>query len=157
MLPDDYQNVAAQIDTGISDPETSRALIVFNHTDRSLDGAAVFRAEMAWPADTSLPPVVISELGGAAVPSVLTDWHEGPDQKGRAAHRHISFVLRFAVQDVPAQGWRTYIATYSDTLGPVLPETQFENTPGLVVVETLRHEGSLPPVFYPTPRPGSNT
>jgi hypothetical protein len=142
----DLQTIAAQIHTGVSNPETSRALIVFNRTDGFLDGTAVFRAEMSWSADLPLPPVVISELGGAAVSSVLTDWQEEPDPKGRADKRQISFALHFAVHNVPAQGWRTYIAAYSDAIGPVLPESQCDETLGLIVIETLRHEGPLPPV-----------
>ena len=143
--------VAERVNTGAADPETSRALVVFNRTDRPLAGTAVFRADMAWPRDTPLPPVVIRELGGEVVPSALTDRHEGPDRKGRADRRQVAFALRFAVQEVPPQGWRTYIAAYTDTPASDTAEVLADATPGLEVIETLRHGGDLPPVARAMP------
>ncbi len=148
MRNNDLADLAARINTGSSDADTSRALVVFNLTDVALSGVAVFRADMAWPKDLPLPSVVIRELNGDVVPSALTDWQEGPDRKGRADRRQVSFALRLAVRDVPSQGWRTYIASYADTPGPALPEAVSDGNPGLIVLETLRHAGDYPPLGH---------
>lgn len=135
--------IADRIHTGADSPDTSRALVVFNQTDLPVSGVAVFRAAMSWPRDLSLPPVVV--MGeGHRVPSAIQDLMEGPDAKGRSNHRHLTFSLYFVVSDVPANGWRTYIAAYTDAPAPALKD--FVETPGLVVVETIRHGGDLPPV-----------
>ena len=139
----DLQAVADRINTGTDTPETSRALVVFNLTHQLLSGVAVFRADMAWPKDTPLPPVIISELEGEAVPSALTEWREGPDRKKRVDRRQVTFALRFAVRDVPAQGWRTYIASYTASPVPEADAILGDATPGLQVIETLRHGGDL--------------
>ena len=138
-------SVADRINTGPTDPNASRALVVFNLTNDPLDGVAVFRADMSWPADTPLPPVVVRDLDGVSVPSSITDRQEAVDKKGRADRRQLAFSLRFAVRDVPPQGWRTYIAAYAHAPVPNLSEVVADETPGLVVVETLRHAGELPP------------
>ncbi len=139
------QAITERIDTGTSDPDTSRPLVVFNLTDRPISGNAVFHAEMSWPMGTLLPPVVVMDREGVHMPSALTDWAEGPDAKGRADRRRLSFALRFEVQDVPARGWKTYIAAYVQEPSPV-PMQALTETPGLLVLETLRHGGDLPPV-----------
>ena len=46
---------------------------------------------------------------------------------------------------MPAQGWRTYLAAYVAEPVPDDPEALAPETPGLTVVETLRHDGPLPP------------
>lgn len=135
--------IAERIETGTADPETSRALVVFNVTHERLSGTAIFHAEMSWPLGTPLPPVVVMEMDGTPVASALTDQNEGPDLKGRAERRHLSFDLRFAVQAVPARGWKTYLAAYAERVLPVV-ENALTETPGLIVVETLRHGGDLP-------------
>jgi len=134
---------AERIDTGLDAPDTSRALVVFNQTDAPLRGVAVFRASMSWPRGLPLPPVVVTDAG-RAVPSAVRDRTEGPDAKGRADRLRLAFSLCFAVADVPANGWRTFIASYTDAPAPALED--FMETPGLVVVETTRHGGDLPPV-----------
>ena len=135
--------IADRIYTGFDDPETSRALIVFNRTDQPVSGIAVFRAVMSWPRDLPLPPVVVTSEG-ISVPSAVPDMAEGPDAKGRANRRRLTFALCFTVSEVPANGWRTYIAAYTESPSPPLED--FVETPGLVVVETTRHGGDLPPV-----------
>ena len=100
---------------------------------------------MSWPSSQPLPPVVVMEMNGlAALASALHELSEAPDLKGRTDRRLLSFTLHFAVTDIPAQGWRTYIASYRDTPAPLL-ETGTESAE-LIVVETLRHGGDLPPV-----------
>jgi len=138
-----FAAITERINTGTDDPDISRALIVFNQSDAPLSGVAVFRAAMAWPCGLPLPPVVVTD-DGRAVPSAVRDRTEGPDAKGRADHLLLGFSLCFAVADVPANGWRTYIASYTDA--PVFVLEDFVETPGLVVVETTRHGGALPPV-----------
>lgn len=135
--------IADRINTGLDDLETSRALVVFNLTPLPLSGVTVFRVAMSWPRDLPLPPVVVMDEG-ESVPSAIRDMTEGPDAKGRADRRQLTFSLYFVVSDVPANGWRTYIAAYSDAGTSVLED--FVETPGLVVVETTRHGGDLPPV-----------
>ena len=134
---------AERVNTGLDDPETSRALVVFNLTDQPIGGVAVFRAAMSWPRALPLPPVVVTDER-RVVPSVVRDMTEAADLKGRSDRRQLAFSLCFAVSDVPANGWRTYIAAYTDALGPVLGD--FVETSGLVVVETTRHGGDLLPV-----------
>jgi len=135
--------IADHINTGLDDPETSRALVVFNLTPLPLSGVIVFRVAMSWPRDLPLPPVVVMDEG-ESVPSAIRDMTEGPDAKGRADRRQLTFSLYFVVSDVPANGWRTYIAAYTDAPSPARED--FVETPGLVVVETTRHGGDLPPV-----------
>ncbi len=135
--------IAERINTGLDDPDTSRALVVFNPTDAPVSGVAVFRTAMAWPRGLPLPPVVVTD-GGRIVPAAVRDRTEGPDAKGRADHLSLAFSLCFAVVGVPANGWRTCIASYTDAPAFVLED--FVETPGLIVVETTRHGGDLPPV-----------
>ncbi len=135
--------IADRINTGLDDPDTSRALVVFNLTPLPLSGVTVFRVAMSWPRGLPLPPVVVTDAG-RSVPSSVRDLAEGPDAKGRPDRRQLSFSLGFAVSEVPASGWRTYIAAYTDSPSPALED--FVETPGLVVVETTRHGGDLPPV-----------
>jgi len=138
----DLAAITDRINTGLDAPETSRALVVFNQTDQPLSGVAVFRAAMSWPHNLPLPPVVVMDAG-RPVPSAIHDMTEGPDGKGRLDHRQLAFSLGFAVSDVPANGWHTYIAAYTDAPADALED--FVETPGLVVVETTRHSGDLPP------------
>lgn len=135
---------ADRVNTGMSNPDTSRALVVFNLTDHALSGTAVFRASMSWPLDTPLPPVLVSPLGAAAVPASIQGMTFGPDAKGRPDRHQLSLSLCFQVSDVPANGWRTYIAAYADVPSP--SRLDCIETPGLFVVETTRHGGDLPPV-----------
>ncbi len=139
----DFQPFTDRINTGTDNPDTSRALVVFNRTDQPVSGIAVFRAEMSWPRGLPPPPVIVTDKGGS-VPSAVRDMTEGPDAKGRADRRRLAFSLCFQVSDVPANGWRTYIAAYTDAPTPTLED--FVETPGLIVVETTRHGGDLPPV-----------
>jgi len=135
--------IAERINTGLDAPDTSRALVVFNLTDLPVSGVAVFRAAMSWPRDLPLPPVAVMDEG-RAVPAAIYEMTEGPDVKGRSDRCKLSFSLCFAVSDVPANGWRTYIASYTDVPAPALGDSV--ETPGLSVVETTRHGGDLPPV-----------
>ncbi len=121
----------------------SRALVVFNSTSHALSGIAVFRAAMAWPRGVALPPVVVTDTDGKVVPSAVREMQTGPDAKGRADRVQLSFSLCFAVSGVPANGWRTYIASYTDA--PTFALEDFIEMPGLSVVETTRHGGELPP------------
>ena len=143
IIPADLKAAADRINTGTDNPDASRALVVFNLTGIPLGGVAVFRAAMSWPRGLPLPPVVVADER-SIVPSAIHDMTEGPDAKGRADRRHLAFSLGFAVSDIPANGWRTYIAAYTDASTSIL--TDFVETPGLVVVETTRHGGDLPPV-----------
>lgn len=145
MPQTDISYIAKRIETGLADPHTSRALVVFNLTDSPISGSAVFHAEMSWPVGTPLPPVVVMEMDGTRVASALTDQYKSPDLKGRADRRHLSFDLYFLVRDVPACGWKTYLAAYAER-GSSVQDNALTETPGLIVVETLCHEGDLPPV-----------
>ena len=138
------QAISDRINTGTDNADISRALVVFNLTARQARGIAVFHASMSWPVEVALPPVAVTDWDGNAVASAVHDLADAPDLKDRADRRHLSFALHFAVTDVPAQGWRTYLAFYSDA-----PSPRLENgaeTADLIVVETLRHGGDLPPV-----------
>ena len=136
-----FQSIAERINTGTENPETSRALVVFNSTSQPLSGVAIFQASMAWPRDMPLPPVSVSDAEGNTVPSAVREMQEGPDAKGRANRVQLSFALCFAVSAVPANGWRTYLASYTDVMALVLED--FIETPGFSVVETTRHDGDL--------------
>ncbi len=138
----DLAAIAERIHTGLNNPEESRALVVFNQTDQPLTGVAIFRAAMSWPRGVLLPPVVVTDED-KTIPSIVRDMTEGPDAKGRADRCQLRFSLCFAVTDVRANGWRTYIAAYCEA--PSLALEDFVETPGLVVVETTRHSGDLPP------------
>ena len=138
----DLHSIAERINTGTEDPEMSRALVVFNSAPQSLSGVTVFRASMAWPRGMPLPPVSVTDSDGNTVPSALREMQKGLDAKGRADRVQLSFSLGFVVSDVPANGWRTYIASYADAATSLLED--FVETPGLTVVETTRHSGDLP-------------
>ena len=140
MFPD-LQSIAERINTGTDSPDTSRALVVFNLTPQPQSGVAVFRASMAWLRDMPLPPVIVTDSDGLPVPSALRDMTQGANAKGRADRVQLNFALYFAADAVPANGWRTYIASYTDAPGPALED--FMETPGLSVVETTRHGGDL--------------
>ena len=140
-LTSTFQTLAERIHTGTENPETSRALVVFNSTSQPLSGVAVFRASMSWPRDVPLPPVAVTNSEGVPVPSRLHEMTQGTDAKGRADRVQLSFALCFAVSDVPANGYRTYIASYADAATLALED--FIETPGLSVVETTRHGGDL--------------
>ena len=140
-MPPDLHAIAERINTGTENPDTSRALVVFNSTSQSLSGVAVFRAAMSWPRDVPLPPVVITDNAGVPVPAALRDMMRGADAKGRMDRVQLSFALCFAVAAVLPNGWRTYLASYADA--PTLPLEDFVETTGLNVVETTRHGGDL--------------
>ena len=143
--PDNLQAIADRINTGTENSDASRALVVFNLTNNPLSGVAVFHADMSWQAGKPLLPVVVRDKRGP-VASRITDMSEGPDSRGRADRVRLVFDLRFRVQDVPSQGWRTYIAEYASQPAPEMLDELSPKMPGVVVVETLRHEGDLPPV-----------
>ncbi len=147
----DLQPIADRINTETANPETSRALIVFNLTPQPQSGVAVFRVSMAWPRDVPLPPVVIADSEGSIVPSAVREMTQGTDARGRAGRVQLSFALCFAVSDVPANGWRTYLASYADASALTLKD--FVETLGLTVVETTRHDGDLPMVGVLEPLP----
>ncbi len=144
MPPTDLQAIAGRINTGTADPDTTRALVVFNHADAAQSGVAVFRVQMSWPVETPFPPVLVTDLDGQPVPSALADWQEASDARGRPDHRQISFALRFLVGDVPARGWRTYLAAFVAVPAPNAPAAMAPETPHFTVVETLPHSGDLP-------------
>lgn len=139
----ELHTIAERINTGTENPDTSRAFVVFNFTSSPLSGVAVFRASMAWPCDVPLPPVSVTDAAGSVVASAIREIQTGSDAKGRADRVQLSFALWFAATEVPANGWRTYIASYAE--GPTLALEDLVETPGLVVVETTRHGGDLPP------------
>jgi len=137
----DLQAFADRINTGTENPDTSRALVVVNLTPQPQSGVAVFRASMSWPRDVPLPPVIITDRDGLPVPSALREMTQVADIKGRAGRVQLNFALYFAADAVPAQGWRTYIASYTDA-----PSQGLENAlpnADLRVVETTRHDGEL--------------
>jgi hypothetical protein len=135
------QAIAEHINTGTDSLDMSRALVVFNLTPQSQSGVAVFRASMSWPRDVPLPPVVITDSDARPVPSALREMTQGLDAKGRADRVQLGFAIYFMVTDVPANGWRTHIASYTDA-----PSLELENAlpnADLVVIETTRHGGDL--------------
>ena len=136
--------IAERINTGTENPDTSRALIVFNLTSTPQSGVAVFQASMSWPKDVPLPPVVIADSEGVPIPSAIREMAQSADARGRADRVQLHFAIYFAAAAVPAQGWRTYLASYTDA--PVL---ELENTlpnADLIVRETTRHGGDLPTI-----------
>jgi len=141
--PEQLQALTNRIDTGLDNPETSRALVVFNLTETPQSGTAVFRAAMSWPLNQALPPVTVATLESGLVAAAIRELSEAPDRKGRANRVLLSFALHFAADAVPANGWRTYIASYAEDASPLL-ENAVENT-DLIVIETTRHGGDLPP------------
>jgi len=144
LIPERLKTLADRINTGLDSPETSRALVVFNLTNVPLSGVAVFDASMAWPTALPFPPVVVTEMGTVIVSSTITRYDDAADKKGRSDYRLIHFELRFAVQAVPSNGWKTYLAAYTQTSPhPLLDLTEQK---GLMVAETMRHGGDLPPV-----------
>lgn len=136
--------IAERINTGTGNPDTSRALVVFNLTPQPQSGVAVFRASMSWPRDVPLPPVVVTDSDGQPVPSALREMIQGADAKGRADRVQLNFAIYFAAASVPAQGWRTYIASYTDA--PLLELENVLPNADLVVIETTRHGGDSPMV-----------
>ena len=141
--PEQLQSLAGNINTGLDNPENSRALVVFNQTHLSQSGTAVFRASMSWPLNLPLPPVAVTNGEGNLVPASIGGMSEAPDPKGRATHALLSLALRFDVSDIPPSGWRTYYASYAASASPLL-ENAAENA-DLIVIETTRHGGDLPP------------
>ena len=141
--PEQLQSLADNINTGLDNPETSRALVVFNQMHLSQSGTAVFRASMSWPLNLPLPPVAVTNGEGNLVPAIIRELTESPDPKGRADRVLLCFALHFSADAVLANGWRTYYASYAESASPLL-ENAAENT-DLIVIETTRHGGDLPP------------
>ena len=141
--PEQLQSLADRINTGLDNPETSRVLVVFNQTDRSQSGTAVFRASMSWPLNLPFPPVAVTNGEGNLVPASIGMMSEAPDPKGRSTRALLSLAVRFDVADIPPSGWRTYYAAYAEHASPPL-ENGAENA-DLMVVETTRHDGDLSP------------
>lgn len=141
--PEQLQSLADRINTGLDNPENSRALVVFNQTDQSQSGTAVFRASMSWPLNLPFPPVAVTNGEGNLVPASIGMMSEAPDPKGRSTHALLSLALRFDVADIPPSGWRTYYAAYAGHASPPL-ENDAENA-DVMVVETTRHDGDLSP------------
>ena len=141
--PEQLQSLAGRINTGLDNPENSRALVVFNQTDQSQSGIAVFRASMSWPLNLPFPPVAVMNGEGNLVPASIGMMSEAPDPKGRTDWVLLSLALRFDVADIPPSGWRTYYAAYAEHASPPL-ENGAENA-DLAVAETTRHGGDLPP------------
>ena len=141
--PEQLQSLADRINTGLDNPENSRALVVFNQTDQSQSGTAVFRASMSWPLNLPFPPVAVTNGEGNLVPASIGMMSEAPDPKGRATHALLSLALRFDAADIPPSGWCTYYAAYAEHASPPL-ENDAENA-DLMVVETTRHDGDLSP------------
>ena len=141
---DVLRHMAENIDTGLDSPETSRALVVFNETDEAQGGMAIYHAEMSWRRGATLPPIAVTQMDGRDVPSVVGAVQRSDDLKGRPDRELIAFDIRFAVTDVVPNGWKTYLAWFTDR---ALPENIFEEflepAPGLVVIETTRHSGDF--------------
>ena len=138
-----FQAIAERINTGTENPDTSRALVVFNCTSQTLSGVAVFRASFSWPRAVVFPAVVVIDSLGNEVISRPHNLENKPDTKGRHDRWQISFDLRFLVSNIPAQGWHTYYALYADVPDQRVLAPENAETPGLVVVETTRHGGDL--------------
>jgi hypothetical protein len=144
--PQELQSIADCINTGAENPDTSRALVVFNLTEQTLSGTAVFRASMSWPNGVPLPPVTVTDWAGQRVPSVIREMSEGPDAKGRLTHCQLTFSLQFSVAIIPPNSWHTYIAAYAERPGDPSAEYPSAEIADLMVLETTRHSGDLPPV-----------
>ena len=83
-------------------------------------------------------------MDGSVVPSAIMAYGEFADKIGRPDYRGVHFELRFAVVDIPVNGWKTYLAAYTEQAPPILKDLPGQH--GLIVVETTRHGGDLPPV-----------
>ena len=148
--PGTLRAIAARIDTGIANPETSRALIVFNPADTPASGIAVFDVDMRWRDGQPLPPLRLSRLvTGASCRSRITP-PEFTASNGEAQKGRIHFQILFEVEEISATGWDTYIAEYLDTSATPDPARQLiDSTDSAVldlkVFETTRHLGDLPP------------
>jgi hypothetical protein len=135
------KSIADQINTGACDIDVARALVVFNVSDEEITGIAGFAAEIGWLANDPLPAISISELDGNSIPSAMRSISKKPDPKGRPGRCRISFELVFATCGIPASGWKTYTAVYSDEVNgtPLLSGTVVDER--LIVIETLFHDG----------------
>jgi len=134
-----WDEIASRIDTGTTNPDSSRALIVFNTTSEPLSGIAVFHVDMPWRDGRELQGIQVSHLLSQRV--CISSISEPIFSGGR-----IMFDLCFEVVDIPALGWDTYIAEYVETATNKL-STLHPNTVDLVVHETPRHTGSLSPKY----------
>ncbi|BDI32243.1 hypothetical protein CCAX7_42940 [Capsulimonas corticalis] len=147
-MPPDHRDLlrqtAEKVDTGTEASETSRAFVVFNTTRAPLTGTAVFHAEMSWPRGADLPPIAVTEMAGRPVPRVVGDVLRSEDERGRPDRERIAFDIRFAVTDVPANGWKTYLAWFTEDPAPPNAADLPEAETGLIAIETTRHGGDFP-------------
>ncbi|MEO7719393.1 MAG: hypothetical protein ABIY70_24590 [Capsulimonas sp.] len=139
------RQAAENIDTGLDAPETSRALVVFNTTHEIGNGTAVYHAQMPWRRGVPLPPIMVTQWDGAIVPSWVSPVQRTKDERDRPDREQIAFDIFFSVKDVYAQGWKTYLAWFTDQTS----SEEFDEAPrtprtGFVVIETTRHGGHLP-------------
>ena len=75
--------------------------------------------------------------------AAIDEMSEAADPKGRADRVLLSLALRFDVTDVPPLGWHTYYAAYAESSS--LPLENTAENDKLIVVDTTRHGGDLPP------------
>lgn len=135
-----WDEIASQIDTGTENFDNSRALIVFNSTDKPVSGIACFHVDMPWRRDKILPAIDIYHF----LTNQATRCRYSLTPGFMPADRRLVFDLSFEVKDIPALGWDTYIAEYVEKVKT--PRLNAEDwIDSLIVAETLRHPGEYPP------------
>ena len=124
----------------------TRALVVFNPGE-AVCGRARFTATFPMRRENCPQPVTVRDCNGCVVPSRLTVSsleEQGDLPAGRVLWR---MELEFIAENIPAQSWQAYAATFGFSLESQSEEVAlFDALPllPLIVRETECHAGDLP-------------
>lgn len=138
-----------QIDTG-SDTPASRSLVVFNPTVVAVTGRAILAVDIPWYRSVPFPLVEVRDVATGRV--VLNEidnlhWALGTDTNTEVGDdkERLRFFMKLSVENVPANGYATYLATFCDDPADAPPYDLPTLRTDLIVVEDGFHGGELPP------------
>jgi hypothetical protein len=140
-------NTAALLQHG--GPETV-ALVVVNGDDAPVErGLAVFHARFPVRTEIGAQPVTVRDAAGQVVPSRIADQSLDEDEALPPGRVWWSLELWFLADDLPAQGWRAYAATYGAAPNARADAERVRQRAAafptrLAVYETDCHPGDLP-------------
>jgi hypothetical protein len=130
----------------------TRALVVLNPECTPYRGPVRFRATFPIRAAFGPRPIIVRDVSGAVVPSHLTESRITPRPELLSDKIQWTMELEF-VAIAPAQGWRTYTATFGYSPLSRADDVAFWEhqaalcLPALRVVETECHPGDLPTTY----------
>jgi len=132
------------IDTSHTNPDATRALVVWNPKETSTRGIAVFHAEYRMKRSIALIGVDVRNGSGLAAQSALWNVVMRDTGDGSDTHHVVSFDLAFIIEEIAPRSWATYFASYAAAAGELTSDAPDAAMADVVVLETLCHTGLLP-------------